>query len=68
MPLRNEPPSLQRVCITVLADNWDLICYSCKSSNEMLQLLESDGYLGTEGPFVNLRKLPSNSTICSHTY
>ncbi|KAG8227677.1 hypothetical protein J437_LFUL006988, partial [Ladona fulva] len=54
MPLRNEPLSLKRSTMVAIARNFCLICYSCKSSDRMAEIVNTEEYLKYESPFMDM--------------
>nr|CAD7257529.1 unnamed protein product [Timema shepardi] len=54
MPQHHQPSSLQKTVMTVIANNFEQLCYSCSSHEEMLKLIDSEEYLQVDGPFVEM--------------
>ncbi|KAK3873251.1 hypothetical protein Pcinc_021724 [Petrolisthes cinctipes] len=54
MPLRNQPPTLQKATMLSIARNFDYICYGAKTREQMCKMIHDDTYTDVEGPFKNL--------------
>lgn len=58
MPLRNQPPSLQRAAMAVICENFEPLCYG-STAEEVAGMIDDDQYLSVRGPFMDMRELAS---------
>ncbi|KAK3909480.1 F-box/LRR-repeat protein 2 [Frankliniella fusca] len=56
MPLRNEPPSLRKVAMTVICDHFEPLCYGY-SAEQVANMIDTEEYLDIKGPFEDMPPL-----------
>uniref|UniRef100_A0A1B6D6M4 F-box domain-containing protein n=1 Tax=Clastoptera arizonana TaxID=38151 RepID=A0A1B6D6M4_9HEMI len=57
MPLHHQPQTLKQCSLRVIAENFEAICYNCRSVEEMDSLIESGDYLNCKS---NIYNIPSH--------